>query len=171
MFFKVLFMINKSAQITSIRRWIVFFIAALVVSGATAFPIEAELAWVCSWWPEQESRLYHWLLNNYNAIAKTNELYPSLSYGYDWLAFAHIVIAVAFIGVYKDPVRNIWILQFGLIACLLIVPLALIAGVVRGIPWYWQMIDISFGVFGSIPLFICYRKARSLEKAAFAFVG
>jgi len=160
---------TKSALLTNIRCWMAFFIVALVVSGVTAFPIEAELAWVCSWWPENESHFYHWLLNNYNAIARTNELYPSLSYGYDWLAFAHIVIAIVFIGVYKDPVRNIWLLQFGLIACLLIVPLALIAGAIRGIPWYWQMIDISFGVFGSIPLFICYRKARLLEKAALSY--
>lgn len=142
----------------------IFFIVALVLSGLTAFPIESELAWVCSWWPEHESAFYHWISKNYNAIAETNKLYPSLAYGYDWLAFAHIVIAIAFIGAYKDPVRNIWIIQFGLIACLLIVPVALIAGSIRGIPWYWQLIDISFGVFGSIPLFICYRKVRLWEK-------
>lgn len=159
-------MTPKPILLKSIRRWMIFFMIALVLSGLTAFPIESELAWVCSWWPENESAFYHWISKNYNAISKTNELYPSLAYGYDWLAFAHIVIAIAFIGAFKDPVRNIWIIQFGLISCLLIVPLALIAGGIRGIPWYWQLIDISFGVFGSIPLFICFRKARLLEKAA-----
>lgn len=155
--------------LTSIRRWMIFFIVALTLSGLTAFPIESELAWVCSWWPEHNSALYHWLLKNYNAIKDTNSRYPSLSYGYDWLAFAHIVIAVAFIGPYKDPVRNIFVIKFGLIACLLIVPLALLAGHIRGIPWYWRLIDISFGVFGSVPLFICYNKARAMEKLSPAY--
>lgn len=153
---------TESEILRSIRRWVVFFIVSLIISGLTAFPIESELAWVCSWWPEHNSSFYHWIFKNYEAIAATNKQYPSLAYGYDWLAFAHIVIAISFIGVYKDPVRNIWIFQFGLIACVLIVPLALIAGTVRGIPWYWKLIDISFGVFGSIPLMICYRKARIL---------
>jgi Na+/melibiose symporter-like transporter len=60
--------------------------------------------------------------------------------------------------------RNIWIFQFGMVSCLLIIPLALIAGAVRGIPWFWQLIDISFGVFGIIPLMVCYRKIKRLEK-------
>ena len=158
-------MLRSSKLLSSIRRWIVFFMIALIISGITAFPIESELAWVCSWWPEHNSSFYKWLLHNYNAIKTTNHLYPSLAYGYDWLAFAHIVIAVAFYGAYKDPVRNVWIIQFGLIACFMIIPLALIAGAVRGIPWYWQMIDISFCVFGSIPLIICLRKIRSLERS------
>ena len=148
----------------SIRKWIIFFILALALSGITAFPIESELAWVCSWWPENHSAFYRWINKNYNAIRSTNAAHPSLAYGYDWLAFAHLVIAVAFYGVYKDPVRNIWIIQFGLIACLMIIPLALIAGAVRDIPWFWQLIDISFGVFGSIPLLICLKKIRALEK-------
>ena len=29
-----------------------------------------------------------------------------IAYGTDWLAFAHITIAVAFLGPLKDPVRN-----------------------------------------------------------------
>jgi hypothetical protein len=150
--------------VRNVRRWLIFFIAALLLSGLTAFPIESELAWVCSWWPEQESVFYHWLWNNYTAIKMTNEQFPALAYGYDWLAFAHIVIAIAFSGAYKDPLRNIWIFQFGMISCLLIIPLALIAGAVRGIPWFWQLIDISFGVFGIIPLMVCYRKIKRLEK-------
>jgi hypothetical protein len=93
-----------------------------------------------------------------------NQRYPFLAYGYDWLAFAHLVIAVAFVGPLKDPVRNIWIIEFGMIACLMIFPLALIAGWVRQIPFYWQLIDCSFGVIGLLPLKICYNKIKQLEK-------
>jgi hypothetical protein len=57
----------------------------------------------------------------------------------------------------KTPKRrgrrsNKWIITFGLIACGGVIPLALIAGHVRGIPFPWRLIDCSFGVFGAIPL-------------------
>ncbi|SCF41963.1 hypothetical protein [Micromonospora mirobrigensis] len=32
-------------------------------------------------------------------------------YGTDWLAFAHLVLAVAFWGPLRDPVRNVWVVQ------------------------------------------------------------
>jgi hypothetical protein len=147
----------------SIQRWLVFFIIALVMSGLTAFPIETELQWICSWWPEKQSSFYNWLITCRDAIASINTHFPFLAYGYDWLASAHLVIAVAFIGPLKDPVRNIWILQFGMISCILIIPLALLAGQIRNIPFYWTLIDSSFGVLGIIPLFICYRKTLLLE--------
>jgi hypothetical protein len=86
----------------------------------------------------------------------TNAHYPFLAYGTDWLAFAHLVIAVAFIGPYFDPIRNKWVITFGLIACVGVIPLALIAGPIRGIPFGWRLIDCSFGVCGAIP-FCCAR--------------
>jgi hypothetical protein len=87
-----------------------------------------------------------------------------MSYGTDWLAFAHLVIAVAFIGPLKDPVRNIWVIQFGMYACLMVIPLALLCGPIRQIPFYWRIIDCSFGVLGIIPLFICYKYILKLEQ-------
>jgi hypothetical protein len=80
------------------------------------------------------------------------------------LAFAHFVIAVTFIGVLKNPVRNIWVLQFGMIACVMVLPFALIAGGLRGLPIWWRLIDCSFGVIGFIPLWICYQKTQKMEE-------
>ena len=97
------------------------------------------------------------------ALQDTNARYPFLAYGTDWLAFAHLVIAIAFIGPFLDPVRNKWVITFGLIACAAVIPLALIAGAIRGIPFPWRLIDCSFGVFGSIPLMICRRSIEMLE--------
>jgi hypothetical protein len=96
---------------------------------------------------------------NYTAIH-----YPFLHYGTDWLAFAHIVIAVGFYGPYQNPVRNVWVIEWGMIACVLIIPLAFICGYIRQIPLAWQLIDCSFGVFGLIPLRIVYLKIKQLEK-------
>ena len=95
-------------------------------------------------------------------LETTGREYPFLAYGTDWLAFAHLVIAVAFWGPLRDPVRNIWVVEFGMIACLLVIPLALICGPIRGIPFCWQLIDCSFGVFGLIPLAIVRRLILSL---------
>ena len=59
-------------------------------------------------------------------------------YGTDWLAFGHIVIAVCFAGVIRDPIKNIWVVEFGMISCVLVIPLALICGHIRGIPFFWR---------------------------------
>ncbi len=149
----------------SIRRWVLFFITALLLSGITAFALETELGWIDHWLSGSKSSLYFWIHKVYVALKDTNQKYPFLAYGYDWLAFAHLVIAVAFYGVWLDPLKNNWIIQFGRIACCMIFPLAFIAGNVRGIPFSWQLIDCSFGIIGLIPLTIIYKKIETLENA------
>lgn len=146
-----------------IRSWIILFIVFLIVSGITAFPIETELSIFMAHSSSFPQFVQNWLSIIYNAVKETNTAYPYLSYGTDWLAFAHIVIATVFIGPLKDPVRNIWVIQFGMIACVMIFPLALIAGPIRHIPFYWQLIDCSFGVLGIIPLYITYKFIKQLE--------
>jgi hypothetical protein len=89
----------------------------------------------------------------------------------DWLGFGHLMIAVAFIGPIRDPVRNKWVVQFGIIACVLVIPLALIFGPLRGIPAFWTPIDCSFGVVGLIPLLLAYRHIRALEREPDATAG
>jgi hypothetical protein len=154
---------NIQQQEKVIRRWLLFFIISLVLSGLTAFALETELHWLLGNWPTRDSGdLYNWVRNVYEAVRDTNHRYPFMAYGYDWLAFAHLVIAVAFIGPLRDPVKNIWIIEFGMLACIGIFPLAFIAGSIRGIPLYWRLIDCSFGIIGLIPLMICYRKIRRL---------
>lgn len=53
---------------------------------------------------------------------------------------------------------------FGLVACAGIVPLALIAGAIRGIPWFWRLVDCSFGVVCAVPLGLCLLEVRRLER-------
>ncbi len=140
------------------------FIILLVLSGITAFPVQWEISLVEPYAEKLPELLRIWFDKIKVGIKSTNAHYPFLFYGTDWLAFSHLVIAVAFIGILKDPVRNIWILQFGMIACLMVFPLAFIAGPIRGIPFFWQCIDCSFGLFGIIPLYITYRYTKQLEK-------
>ena len=146
-----------------IKSLIIFFMIALALSGITAFPLETELKWLIQVTWQSGSWLTEWLSRVYEGIKLINERYPFIAYGFDWLAFAHLVIAVAFVGPLKDPVKNIWVIQFGIIACIMIFPLALIAGAIRDIPVLWRIIDCSFGLFGLIPLSICYFKIKKLE--------
>jgi hypothetical protein len=144
------------------RGLLLFFILVLLLSGVTAFPLEWELnllnrlvngssSPLPALWPD----LARWIAFVQSGWQDTYRQYPFMAYGTDWLAFAHIVIAIAFWGPLKDPVRNIWVVEFGMIACILIIPLALICGPIRGIPFFWQLIDCSFGVIGIIPLWLC----------------
>ena len=146
-----------------IIRWLLgFFIISLFLSGLTAIPVEAELSFLLRFF-SLGSNIHRWLSKVLVAYRELNTTHPFLLYGYDWLAFAHFILAILFIGPYRDPVKNIWVIQFGLIACVLIFPLAFIAGPFRGIPIGWRSIDCSFGVIGAIPLWICYRKTQLLN--------
>ncbi|PZR29726.1 MAG: hypothetical protein DI535_01060 [Citrobacter freundii] len=150
-------------NIKIIRRWIVFFMVSLFLSGLTAMPAETELGFLVQS-ISADHAFGFWLHKVYNALVETNAKAPFLAYGYDWLAFAHFMLAILFIGVYRDPVRNKWIVEFGMIACYMVFPLALIAGHFRQIPLGWRLIDCSFGLLGLVPLMICYRKIEAIEK-------
>jgi hypothetical protein len=147
----------------TIRNWLWFFIVCLVLSGVTAIPLRAELG-LLSRIANPDSALGSWLARINAGLIDTYGKYPFLAYGTDWLAFGHLAIAVAFIGPLRDPVRNIWVIDFGLIACLSVIPFALVMGPVRGIPFYWRLIDCSFGVLGMIPLFYCRKCITELAE-------
>lgn len=141
-----------------IRFLIIFFIGALMIAGLTAIPLRWELG-LLHRWLGTDSLLAQVLPSVADWISRVNDSvqngygqYPLLAYGTDWLAFAHFAIAAAFIGPLRDPVRNIWVIEFGMIACVLIIPEALLFSVIRHIPWFWTLIDISFGIFGILPL-------------------
>jgi hypothetical protein len=163
--------VRHDRHLRLIRIWLAIFIAGLVLSGVTAFPLATELRWLVSAlhtsWIEpvaQAMGLLPWVERVHAARAATDVRYLFLAYGTDWLAFAHLAIAVAFIGPYLDPVRNKWVITFGLIACAGVIPLAFIAGAVRGIPLAWRLVDCSFGVGGSVPLLICRRLIAVMER-------
>jgi len=163
---------HQPDHLRRVRACLAIVIAGLLVSGVTAFPLQTEVHGLLTLMrPLGQSAplvapLVNWLERVHSALAETNAHYPFLAYGTDWLAFAHLVLAVLFVGPWIDPVRNKWVVDFGLIACVGVLLLALIAGPVRGIPFGWRLIDCSFGVFGSLPLLVCRRSIRELERDA-----
>ncbi len=143
-------------------RWIIFFMIVIFLSGLTAIPLERELSFLSRCF-SPASMISAWIDKVYLSIVHTNRKYPFLAYGYDWLAFAHFVLAILFIGPLRNLVRNKWVFEFGMIACVLIIPFAIIAGHFRSIPFGWRLIDCAFGIIGLIPLGICLSKINAIE--------
>lgn len=146
------------------------FIIGLALSGVTAFPLLHELEILAGMvgvapdaTPASLSGLPYWITTVRDGLRVTYASYPWLAYGTDWLAFGHLVIAMFFIGPWLHPARNAWVLWVGLAACAGVIPLALICGPIRGIPFYWRLIDCSFGVFGAIPLLYCLHLTRKMK--------
>ncbi len=151
-----------------IRICLTLFMAGLLLSGVTAFPLVHEVALLTriAHHFAPASQMFAWVKRVHVALDDTSSHYPFLAYGTDWLAFAHLVLATAFIGPWRDPVRNRWVLEFGLIACAGVIPLALIAGHFRGIPMFWSLGDCCFGILGAIPLWIACNAVREMEPHA-----
>lgn len=149
----------------NVRRLTGLFIIGLVISGATAIPLQSELDTAAKLL-SGTSGFDTWILKVQAALDKTYAAYPFMAYGTDWLAFGHFVIAIAFVGALREPVRNRWLYLFGMIACVLVIPYAMICGAMRGIPFYWRLIDCSFGVVGFVPLWFCWRWTGELERLA-----
>ena len=153
-----------------LKRLTWFFIVSLVISGATAMPLNWEVGLLVRWFglagqtsATAPTELGRWLLSAQEALQAVTATHPLLFYGTDWLAFGHFVIALAFVGALREPVRNRWLFDFGLIACAMVIPFALVFGALRGIPFWWRLIDCSFGVFGAIPLWFGRRYSLELE--------
>jgi hypothetical protein len=135
------------------------FMMGLVASGLTAFPLLAELQLVCAWLglpadavAANHTGLSHWLLLVREGLTVTYARYPFIAYGTDWLAFGHIAIALFFIAPWREPGAHLEVIRMGMLACVLVVPLAMLCGAVRGIPFYWRLIDCTFGLGGIVPL-------------------
>ena len=147
-------------HIQQIRRVVLVFIIFLIISGVTAFPLVTEVNWMMQHLTLFPIYFHSWIKAVYGAVIST----PSIVlYGTDWLAFAHIIISLFFIGVYINPIKNKFIIDVGIIACLGVFPLAFICGPIRHIPFYHQLIDCCFGLLGLLPLLYIKAKIKLLE--------
>lgn len=167
-----------AATLRRYRIALLLFIAGLVASGLTAFPLLIELRAVAR-------ALYigdpaaisatagfrSWIALVLQGLESVHARYPFIAYGTDWLAFGHLAIALFFIRPLFRPLECDWVLRTGLCLCAGVIPLALIAGAVRGIPIWWRLIDCSFGVLGAIPLWYCRHLTRTAAVATTARPG
>lgn len=143
--------------------------AGLIISGVTAFPLLHELNFISkllvgdSTDPASHSGFVGWILLVREGLENTYQRYPFIAYGTDWLAFAHLMIAVFFVLPWRDPVRYAGVLWVGIYCSLMILPLTFICGPIRGIPFWWSVIDSAFGILCIPPLLFALRKTRRID--------
>jgi hypothetical protein len=139
----------------------------LFVSGVTVWPAVWELKTAVHLvWGDgpPTSTIHGFVVRSIAALVDVDSRYPFLLYAHDWLAFAHVMLAILFAGAARDPVRNVWIVQCGLIMCALVPVLAGICIPLRGIPMVWFWIDAAFAPGAALPLWIALRGIRRIEK-------
>jgi hypothetical protein len=149
------------------------FLAGLVFSGLTAGPLLGEIRILSGLLgitdPERYMELtglHRWIAFVHLGIEQTYARFPFFCYGTDWLAFGHLASAAFFVRSYFKPLDSDWVLKTGLCICAAVIPTALIAGRIRGIPVEWRLVDCSFGVLGTLPLLYCLRLTRQMRGRA-----
>lgn len=151
-------------------RWMLGIVAfGLLVSGMTVWPAISELRIVVRlvWGNAEPTGVLHgFLLRAIEGLESAEANYPFLLYAHDWLAFAHIVLAILFAGAIRDPVRNKWIVQCGLIMCALVPVLAGVCIPIRGLPLAWFWIDFAFAPAAALPLWIALRDIMRMDSQA-----
>jgi len=149
-----------------IKTYTALLMAGLVIAGATAFFIPWGVDLIVNHTPLPEwINQTVWLNYVLNGVIQIDKSYDFIWYGTDWMAFAHLLFAILFYGLYKDPIRNKWLVSFGLVACVAIAPIALGFGHLRGIPLIWQFLDMAFGVIAGALLLRIKSLIQSIEKS------
>jgi len=161
-------MSDKKKLLRWARLWLLLFIIGLTLSGLSAILVEPAMKFLegiagdGSRIGAASPELATWLTDVYHGVRNTGREYPFLFYGTDWLAFAHLAIIVIFLAPLRKPARNLPIIHAGMIVCVLAIPWALFFGPIRDVPFFWQLIDCSFGVVGLIALLLARRCTRKL---------
>jgi hypothetical protein len=159
------------SQLTRARYMILIVALGLFISGITVWPALAELKLtVRMFWGDAapSGELHSFVLKIINALEATNAQYSFMLYAHDWLAFAHVMLAILFAGAAKNPVRNKWVVQCGLIMCASVPILASICIPLRNLPGFWFWIDFAFAPGAAIPLLVALLDIRALERQAVA---
>ena len=151
---------QSASLLTRIRLCLALLILGLLVTGLASFPLVRETQALLDLLARSAhfgagSPLFEWILRVHLALAATAVTAPFLAYRNDALALAYLLFAILFFGPYRDPVRNQWVINFGLIACAGILLLAFIAGPLRGIPVFWRFVNAAFAVACALPLLLC----------------
>lgn len=147
--------LSEKALQNRIKAAIIITVAGLLLNGASAVPLRTELTILLSKPEVLPPFLREWWNYVSQGVFETSEQYNFMRYGFDWLAFAHLLIAIAFIGPYRDPVKNQWVIQWAMIASALSIVMAIGWEHVRGIPVWWSLIDAGIGACAFVVLWVC----------------
>jgi len=160
-------MLNTDQRETRLRKKIkvaiIITIIGLLLNGISAIPLRFELNILLSNPDVLPGFLRDWWAYVNKGVNETSNKYDFMRYGFDWLGFAHLLIAIAFIGPLKDPVKNEWVVRWGMIASALSVLMALGWEWRRGILLWWSFIDASIAIIAFVILWLCNKWIKQLK--------
>lgn len=159
----------KQKILKRVQLWLLLFVLGLGVSLQMVWLVVPEIQWLNGTfgagtaWSDAYPMLGDWLAVLETSILETYRTYPVIVYCMDYLVFAHIVLIIALLGAVRDPVKNVWVIQFGMIGCGLMIPFTFGMGYLRGIPWFWLCLDSMFVWLGFIVLMMAYRGIKKFR--------
>lgn len=101
------------------------------------------------------SHSFRWLQHIQLQLGRDSDLHPMLHFCADLFAFVQLVFALALIGPLRNPIRNQWVIQFGILACCGLIPVALILGPWHGLPMAWRLVSCGAALCGIVTLMLC----------------
>ncbi len=161
---------DRQKKLRRVRIWLVVFFLGLLFSLHTVIFVEVESAFMAKHFgagtamAERLPVVSVWIDTLHLGVTETYKSYPVMAYCMDWLSYACVVFAIFIIGPIVDPVKNIWVIQVYMIACILGALLPFVAGPFREVPLFWRFIDGGFGVLGFVILISPYRLAREIQR-------
>ena len=147
-----------------IKAVIIITIVGLLLNGISAVPLQTELKILLSNPDALPAFVRDWWMYVQKGVSETSWNYTFMRYGFDWLAFAHLLIAIAFLGPLKDPIKNEWVITWGMIASALSALMALGWEQKRLIPLWWACIDASIAIIAFLILLLCNSWVQQLKR-------
>lgn len=156
--------INQEKHLRSrIKAAIIITIIGLLLNGLSSIPLRTELNILLSNSDSLPQFLRDWWTYVNQGVLETSSKYNFMRYGFDWLGFAHLIIAIAFIGPLRDPVKNQWVVQWGMIASGLGILMAFGWERLRDIPIWWSFVDAGISYLAFVILWLCNRWITKLK--------
>ena len=157
--------IHQTKLRRKIKIAVVITIIGLLLNGISAIPLRTELNILLSNPWAFPKFINNWWMHLDKGVNETTNQYSFMRYGFDWLGFSHLLIAIAFIGPLKDPIKNEWVIKWGMIASGLGVLMALGWERLRSIPFWWSVVDASIVIIAFVILWFCNKWIQALKAA------
>ena len=142
---------------------IIITIVGLLLNGISSLPLRTELDILLRYPDRLPPFLLEWWTYVRQGVYETSEKYNFMRYGFDWLAFAHLIIAIAFIGPLRDPIKNQWVIQWGMIVAALSILMAFGWERMRDIPIWWSFVDAGISYIAFTVLWLCNKWIGKLK--------
>jgi hypothetical protein len=136
----------------------------MILSGLMAIPIDQQAALFIQHYGHSSSVagvICH-LLDVYSTV-KVRHTDLSFGYGYDWLAVSHVFLGLLFMGIDMRFVRHMKIFEVGFFAYMVIIVVAIIQGIIKGMPVWWQVVNYAFGLAGFLLLWSYYHVSKKMH--------